>query len=827
MKNKIIPILLVISMVVVYMPTYAFADNLDVEETQINDEENVNELNIQEDSGDIVEDQVNIDLQDTDIDFSSKRLIVKGLKQELKDEPVIASLDGVYLLQYDTEEEAKLAYSKLSQISDSVEVDSFMSIAETNDNNETEVSVMTEEENPFTEVDEVNVTPERYNIAVIDTGAITADKIISVLNDDGQDYNGHGQKMIDNIKTYAPEAKILSIKAIGDDGYGDVSAVYAAIRLAIDEKVDIINLSISALSTEDNFIIEEIIAEAQNQGIIVVGAAGNNGIDASLTVPGKVVDATIVGTTNSISNTGETVDYYINTSSTSIATAIVSGLIASNTLQDYEIEDKVIKLDLDNEEDNNILNELSEEFSTQGSATIDDINDVRSVAWKVGSKYTAKAWRGQNYLRVPNDSPLTLRVRQLTKVNGNNVDKINSADNGVTFKGYLYCVNPGVEAPDPGSNYTVDNRVDASDTNASRQKLRKAVYYAKGFPGYNKKTKAWYKQYTDARENDGTSPTSAWVLWHCILTHAARKAKNLGDVDGTDAMTYSGNSGKKDITWLNRWWDALDDLPAPPDDFSIFFVEVAGKQDLVGGVTIKIDEVSLGVIKKSSLTIPDENIDNYSLKGAIYYLYDTQAQAQDAIDAVARGDTPPNTGRVKDTDGDYIRLKTDEDGITNTEEVVFDSGDKTFWAAEIKAPTSGAYELDPTPRKIVANKTNDEDDPATTTSKDGPVKPKVKIHKKITSSASAITANNPSYKVEGTKFALYNTQADAKAGTNAVATFTVDANGNSSEVKVFMGDYYLVETSIGRGLLIPNELKASSGGYKITVKNETRTVDIP
>ena len=42
MKNKIIPILLVISMVVVYMPTYAFADNLDVEETQINDEENVN-----------------------------------------------------------------------------------------------------------------------------------------------------------------------------------------------------------------------------------------------------------------------------------------------------------------------------------------------------------------------------------------------------------------------------------------------------------------------------------------------------------------------------------------------------------------------------------------------------------------------------------------------------------------------------------------------------------------------------------------------------------------------------------------------------------------
>ena len=202
-----------------------------------------------------------------EIDFSSKRLIVRGSKKELKNEPVIADVDGVSLLQYESEEEAAEAYDKLSAENNLIEVDSSVYVAENSDTNPSDTEIMTEKENPFSEAEDIKVDKNKYDVAVIDTGANNADKIVSVLGDDGKDRHGHGQKMIDTIKTYAPDVKILSIKALGDGGSGDASAVYAAIRLAIDEKVDIINLSISALASENNFAIEEIIKEAESKGI--------------------------------------------------------------------------------------------------------------------------------------------------------------------------------------------------------------------------------------------------------------------------------------------------------------------------------------------------------------------------------------------------------------------------------------------------------------------------------------------------------------------------------------------------------------------------------
>ena len=47
-----------------------------------------------------------------DIDYSSMRLVVDG---EVESEAVIASLDGVSILQYETEEDTMLAYAELSE----------------------------------------------------------------------------------------------------------------------------------------------------------------------------------------------------------------------------------------------------------------------------------------------------------------------------------------------------------------------------------------------------------------------------------------------------------------------------------------------------------------------------------------------------------------------------------------------------------------------------------------------------------------------------------------------------------------------------------------
>lgn len=68
--------------------------------------------------------------------------------------------------------------------------------------------------------------------------------------------------------------------------------------------------------------------------------------------------------------------------------------------------------------------------------------------------------------------------------------------------------------------------------------------------------------------------------------------------------------------------------------------------------------------------------------------------------------------------------------------------------------------------------------------------PHVKIVKK--SSNEAITNDNACYSLEGTTYELRN-------GSTVVATFTLDANGNSASKAVPAGTYTLVETKAGKG----------------------------
>ena len=209
MKKKFLTILMVICMTIVYMPSTAFAEGLNmtssvtnsnnsnindsedlenVESEDLEDVEDVEDVNeeaiedfeeeSEEDEDMDIEDleyseeiqsqiqQIN-DLTETKVDFSSKRLIVKeskkDLTEELKNEPIIAQADGVYLLQYDDYMDAINTYSRLSDMNIHVEFDSTMTIASQeldimefdSEGNDYEAPMMTEEENPFVEADEV------------------------------------------------------------------------------------------------------------------------------------------------------------------------------------------------------------------------------------------------------------------------------------------------------------------------------------------------------------------------------------------------------------------------------------------------------------------------------------------------------------------------------------------------------------------------------------------------------------------------------------------------------------------------------------------------
>lgn len=154
-------------------------------------------------------------------------------------------------------------------------------------------------------------------IAVIDTGVDYTHPDLLGFGPDGKvvggfdfiendniplDTNGHGTEVAGiisangKIKGIAPEAKIFAYRVsdTGDSVSSDL--IVKAIQRAVEDDVDIINLSLGVNRTNDK--IEDAINYAIKRGIVVVAAAGNSGPDLrTIGSPGKDPHAITVGAT--------------------------------------------------------------------------------------------------------------------------------------------------------------------------------------------------------------------------------------------------------------------------------------------------------------------------------------------------------------------------------------------------------------------------------------------------------------------------------------------------------------------------------------------------
>ena len=116
------------------------------------------------------------------------------------------------------------------------------------------------------------------------------------------DTNGHGTKVAGimaadgNVLGVAPKAKILAYK-VSEDGEGVSSElILGAIQKAIEDKADIINISLGVNRT--NSKIDNAVNHALDNGIFVVTAAGNDGPGLeTIGSPGKNFKSITVGAT--------------------------------------------------------------------------------------------------------------------------------------------------------------------------------------------------------------------------------------------------------------------------------------------------------------------------------------------------------------------------------------------------------------------------------------------------------------------------------------------------------------------------------------------------
>ncbi len=138
---------------------------------------------------------------------------------------------------------------------------------------------------------------------------------------DPKDDQGHGTHVTGTIAEttdnatagagLAFESTIMPIKVLAANGQGTTAAIAQGLNFARDQGVEVINLSLGG--SDDDPILHTAIISAKNAGIVLVGAAGNNG-ESSLSYPARYDEVIAVGavrydeTKTDYSNSGEGLD---------------------------------------------------------------------------------------------------------------------------------------------------------------------------------------------------------------------------------------------------------------------------------------------------------------------------------------------------------------------------------------------------------------------------------------------------------------------------------------------------------------------------------------
>ena len=211
----------------------------------------------------------------------------------------------------------------------------------------------------------------QVEVAIIDSGVDTdhpliASQLVNSYATDGftsvEDENGHGTHVAGIVAEGTPNIRIVPIRVLDKYGDGDIYNVVEGIYYAIEQQVDVINMSLG-IGEEPDAVLAEALTDAADAGIMMTAAAGNDYADY-IEYPASAPEVYGVGAYNSsgqrarFSHTGEGLDFmgpgyavqsarlgggYRTMNGTSMATPFISKALAlaksaNPALQKKELE---------------------------------------------------------------------------------------------------------------------------------------------------------------------------------------------------------------------------------------------------------------------------------------------------------------------------------------------------------------------------------------------------------------------------------------------------------------------------------------------------------
>lgn len=656
----------------------------------------------------------------------------------------------------------------------------------------------------------------KVKVAVIDTGSDLANEKYSVIGDDTSDHDGHGTEMCNYILNETDNAYIISIKAIGDNGRGNMSDVYAAVQLAEDLGVDYILMAISIRNSGKYDAFESLIKSTK---ATVIAAAGNNGTDAAKYLPAGIDGVITVGAIGehnfitSFSNYGTCVEYYVEgAESTSEASAVAMGKIIAGKADElstcgyradaniyysegseyYFVTDETFPnsneaVRIGGSRMTYIYNLNSPVNSSGEHNTLSDYDDVAYCAWSKRDNPWATYEYGLYW-----DFPASDSDAGTDRAWARNLEA-------------ALALGPGGELYELGLAWWKDYAESHSSWCTGDYWMNQNWYYSCDdwhWSDGNKVTD--WTQYTP-KTSEFTLGTATWRTHYTmyLITHFMVDYIYSDDPYGWDGMGNFGTAmdayysyikslrsgGEPESKYCSGWWAQVYIYGSAGSSTDNKYQRMA-----IGGA--KLTKTTTLTLSKNSAN-PSVTNGNaaYDLNGTTYKLYANSNQTNEVATFVMNSNGTTST-TFEATLGKTYYLK----------ETVAGKGyglDPTLYTVTVSS--NGTVSVS---NGVSVSKNNNINvlnvkDPGKTTD--------ISLTKAV-SDTTFVTGNN-CYSIEGTTYGLFS---DA-ACTNRLTSFTVDASGNTTTkyTTPYGKTYYLKETKAGKGFELDDtvyEVKVNADG---------------